>query len=178
MTMNTNIFLNFGFSALALIICLTALWLMSLKIRDASIIDIFWGTGFGIVALVCLYLAPVKTPYLWLLAGLPIIWAIRLSLYLAKRNLGHGEDPRYISMQKRAAKKGMDEMSWRRRAFFTIFLGQGLLIMIVSAPIWWSMAAGHYYHPESHATLAYQPHVTAISLLSILGAVLWLIGFL
>ena len=131
---------NFILSAGALLICLVPLWLISLKMRDASIIDIFWGAGFGVVALVCLYIAPVKTPYIWLLAALPIIWALRLSVYLARRNLGHGEDRRYIAMRERS---GLDEMAWRRRAFFTIFLGQGLLILIVSAPVWVGIATAY-----------------------------------
>lgn len=176
--LSADILMNVGLSVAALVICLTVLWLISVKIRDASIIDIFWGTGFGVVALVCLFLAPVKTPYIWLLAALPIIWALRLSLYLAKRNLGHGEDPRYVAMQARAAKKGMDEMAWRKRAFFTIFLGQGFLIMIVSAPVWWGIAAGDGYYPESLPTLAYQGWTTVIGALSIVGAALWHIGFL
>ncbi len=174
--MDLDIFINFFFSAAALIACLLVLWLISLKAKDASLIDIFWGTGFGIVALVCLYLAPVKTPYIKLLGVLPTIWAVRLSIYLAQRNLGHGEDKRYVAMQKRAEKKGLSEMSWRRRAFFTIFLGQGLLIMIVSAPVWVGMATGQGWFPESHP-MAYQEHVTMIGALSVLGAALWLIGF-
>ncbi|MGJ8561909.1 MAG: DUF1295 domain-containing protein [Alphaproteobacteria bacterium] len=160
-----DILVNASHSAAALLICLATLWLISLKIRDASIIDIFWGAGFGVVAMVCLYLVPIKTPYIYLLAALPTIWAVRLSLYLANRNLGHGEDKRYVFMQKRAEKKGMSEMAWRRRAFLTIFLGQGILIMIVSAPVWAGIASGKLQAVD-------------IGLLSIIGAALWLIGFL
>ena len=166
--MLTSVLVNAGHSAAVLLICLFALWLISLKMKDASIIDIFWGFGFGVVAMVCLYLAPDKTPYIYLLAALPTIWAIRLSLYLAKRNLGHGEDKRYVAMQARAAKKGMSETAWRVRALFTIFLGQGVLIMIVSAPVWVGIATG-YASPTDPV---------AIGLLSVFGAVLWLIGFL
>lgn len=161
--MTHDILTNFGFSVLALIICLTSLWLISLKMRDASIIDIFWGAGFGIVAMVCLYLAQVKTDYILLLTALPAIWAVRLSVYLAKRNLGHGEDKRYVFMQQRAEKKGLSEMAWRKRALWTIFYGQGFLIMIVSAPIWVATATGS---------------ATTIGTLALIGASLWLVGFL
>ncbi len=177
MHMGDNIWINAGLSMTALIVCLFALWLVSLRAKDASLIDIFWGAGFGIVAMVCLYNAPVKTPYVILLAALPAIWAVRLSLYLAKRNLGHGEDKRYVAMQKRAEKKGVSEMAWRRRAFFTIFLGQGLLIMIVSAPVWVGIAAGHFYYPEAHPQV-YTSAIVSVGAISIVGAVLWLIGFL
>lgn len=171
-----SILSNFALSAGALILCLTALWAISYKIKDASIIDIFWGAGFGIVAIVCALNSEIMTPYLWLLAALPTIWAVRLSAYLAKRNLGHGEDKRYVSMQKRAEKKGMSEDAWRRRSYFTIFLGQGLLIMIVSAPVWVAMTTG-YYTPKNPVT-AEPPIAVTIGALAIIGAALWLIGFL
>lgn len=103
--MLTDIVVNFTHAAVVVFGLLTALWAISVAVKDASLIDIFWGFGFLVVGAVCLYIAPVKTPYLILLAALPIIWGARLTLYLARRNLGHGEDKRYIAMQKRAEKK-------------------------------------------------------------------------
>jgi len=112
--MLTDILHNLVASTVVLILCLTTLWAISIKMRDASIIDIFWGAGFAIVALVCLYLSEYRSPFIWLLGVLPIIWGVRLSVYLANRNLGHGEDSRYVAMRKRS---GLDEMVWRKRAF-------------------------------------------------------------
>ena len=155
----------------------------------------FWGFGFLLVASVCLYLAPVKTPYLILLAALPIMWGLRLTLYLGKRNLGHGEDKRYVNMQKRAAKKGMSEMAWRRRSLFSIYWGQSLLIMIVSAPVWVAMATGWLF-PDAiigFDEAAANGQISAdrfveiqkelreplpIGILALAGTLIWLIGFL
>jgi len=179
--MLSDILVNFTHAATVVFGLLTVLWAIGVAVKDASLIDIFWGFGFLVVAAVCLYLANVKTPYLILLAALPIIWGVRLSLYLAKRNLGHGEDVRYVAMQKRAAKKGMSEMSWRLRSLLTIFFGQGLLIMIVSAPIWVAMATGQMFGlfgEVSSTTTGEEFKATTIGLLSILGATLWLIGFI
>jgi steroid 5-alpha reductase family enzyme len=172
-----DIFVNFSHAAVVVFGALTLLWAISVAAKDASLIDIFWGFGFLIVAAVCLYLAKVKTPYLILLAAMPMIWGLRLSLYLAMRNLGHGEDVRYVAMQKRAEKKGMSEMAWRLRSLLTIYFGQGLLIMIVSAPVWTGMTTGAGIWPEGHAD-AYLPYQIEIGGLAILGALLWLIGFL
>ena len=192
----SEVWTNLGTSALALLACLVPLWLISLKIRNASIIDIFWGFGFVVVAVVCLCLAPAKTFYVWLLAALPIIWGLRLTIYLAKRNLGHGEDRRYVAMQKRAEKKGMPEMTWRKRAFSTIFLGQGLLILIISAPVWVSLATGSGLEIVSYkltsnfildpcvigddecGPMTSQEWISNPNLLAISGTLLWLIGFL
>ena len=194
--MLTDILVNFTHAAVVVFGLLTLLWAISVAVKDASLIDIFWGFGFLVVAAVCLYLAPVKTPFLWLLAAMPIIWGIRLSLYLAKRNLGHGEDKRYVAMRKRAEKKGMSEMAWRIRSLFSIYFGQGLLIMIVSAPVWVAMAtgkvgtsdlidvydvislSGETSSKELKETLSDLSTPIGIGLLSMVGAILWLIGFL
>lgn len=182
--MLTDILTNFTHAAVVVFGLLTLLWAISVAVKDASLIDIFWGFGFLVVAVVCLYLADVKTPYLWLLAAMPIAWGIRLSLYLGKRNLGHGEDKRYVAMQKRAAKKGMSEMAWRVRTLFTVYFGQGVLIMIVSAPIWVAMATALQYAPINCAVAPCPSKSDIITvqadvgILAILGALLWLIGFL
>ena len=183
--MLTDILVYFTHSAVVVFGALTALWAISVAVKDASLVDIFWGFGFLLVGSVCLYLAPIKTPYLILLAALPIIWGLRLTLYLGKRNLGHGEDKRYVNMQKRAAKKGMSEMAWRLRSLFSIYWGQGLLIMIVSAPVWVATAKAIEFAPinciqgpclQRSTTLNGPP--TEIGMLALLGALLWLIGFL
>lgn len=183
--MLSDILVNFTHAAVVVLGLLTLLWAISVAVKDASLIDIFWGFGFLVVAVVCLYLADVKTPYLWLLAAMPIAWGIRLSLYLAKRNLGHGEDKRYVAMRKRAEKKGMSEMAWRIRTLFTVYFGQGVLIMIVSAPIWVAIATGYRIDPDPMVIDEINPtmmtskvYATHIGILSILGALLWLIGFL
>ena len=162
--MLTDIFVYFAHAAVIVFGALTLLWALSVALKDASLVDIFWGFGFLLVATASLYIVPEKTAYLILLAALPIIWGLRLTLYLAKRNLGHGEDKRYIAMKKRAEKKGMSEKTWRLRSLFTIYWGQGLLIMIVSAPIWLAMATGQ--------------NIEKIGIFAYLGTALWLIGFL
>ena len=180
--MMTDIIVNFTHAAAIVFGALTALWAISVAVKDASLIDIFWGFGFLIVGAVCLYLAGAKTPYLWLLGGLPIVWGARLTVYLGKRNLGHGEDKRYISMQKRAAKKGMSEMTWRLRSLLTIYFGQGLLIMIVSAPVWVAMATGQSVEFMAAKPVVSGPentqYTTHWQILPIIGTILWLIGFL
>ena len=43
---------NLWVTAAVLLACVLLLWLLSIRLRDISIIDIFWGPAFGIVALV------------------------------------------------------------------------------------------------------------------------------
>jgi len=183
--MLTDIIVNFTHAAVVVFGLLTLLWAISVAVKDASLVDIFWGFGFLVVGAVCLYLANPKTPYLMLLAALPIIWGARLTLYLGKRNLGHGEDKRYVNMRRRAKKnKGIRETPWRLRALFSIYWGQGILIMIVSAPIWVAMATGGSIGLLEADIIGVdnttQSSSTEINfaLMTVLGAALWLIGFL
>ena len=167
----------------------SVVWLLSLLMRDTSIVDVFWGFGFALVGATCLVLAmngaaSNLTPYIVLLCALPILWGLRLTAHLARRNLsvlgGHGEDGRYVAMRKRS---GLPEMRWRRRAFFTIYLGQGALILIVSAPVWVAAAIAYrVYRTHGYQTpgIAGGPasYGVDIGVLSLIGTALWLAGVL
>ncbi|MBS2022254.1 MAG: DUF1295 domain-containing protein [Deltaproteobacteria bacterium] len=118
----------FAHSALALAIVLPLLWLTSLARKDASIADPFWGVGFLLVALVSVG-APPWTPRALLMLACVALWSLRLSWHLLRRNLGHGEDPRYQAMRK----------TWGRHfwwvSFFTVFVLQFVLLWIISLPL-------------------------------------------
>ncbi len=113
---------------LALAGCLVALWLLSLKLHDSSLIDLFWGPAFAVVLWpeVLQHGAP---PRALLVAGLVTLWGVRLGAYLAWRNLGHGEDKRYTAMR---AKHGA---AWWWRSLFIVFGLQGVLVWVVSLPV-------------------------------------------
>ena len=122
-----------GWSAAALALAVTALWLVSLVRRDASVVDWFWAPGFALVAWVTMSLSPV-TAYdrdweTWAALGVVSLWGLRLGAHLVTRNLGHGEDPRYAAMRERGGGR------WPYRSLVTVFLFQGLLILILSAPV-------------------------------------------
>lgn len=174
--MLTDILVYFFHAAAVVFFLLTVLWAISVAVKDASLVDVFWGFGFLCVGAVCLYLADPVRPYLWLLGLLPVIWGARLTIYLAMRNLGHGEDKRYVAMRKRSK---LNEAAWRLRSLFSIYWGQGLLIMIVSAPVWVSMGTHVAGRVVNSGDEAIYIHANAyINLLAVLGTALWLIGFL
>lgn len=113
---------------IALAACLLVLWLVSLRLRDSSIIDLFWGPAFSVVAWPEV-IAHGSTPRALLVAGLVSAWGLRLGAYLAWRNLGHGEDKRYAAMR---ASHGP---AWWWRSAFVVFGLQGVLVWIVSSPV-------------------------------------------
>lgn len=105
------------------------LWLVSLRIRDVSIVDIFWGPAFVLIAW-CTYIAGTSAwAHQQLIVGLTSVWGLRLAAYLAWRNLGHGEDYRYRAMRKRMGPR----FAWV--SLFTVFTLQVVLAWIVSLPV-------------------------------------------
>lgn len=83
----------------------TLLWLVSLRLKDSSIIDIGWGPGFVILALV--YSVLIEDSYSTrqlLVVVLVTVWGLRLGAHIFWRNKGKGEDPRYQKWRKAAGK--------------------------------------------------------------------------
>lgn len=118
-------------AVLAVILAMmTSLWLVSLWLKNSSIVDIFWGTGFVIVTWAAHLLVPGGyQPREWLVSLLVTAWGLRLSLYILLRNRGKSEDFRYQAWRDQAGR------SWWWRSFFKVFLLQGLILWIVSAPL-------------------------------------------
>ncbi len=114
-----------------LLVALAALWFVSVRIKDASIIDIAWGPACAFGAILTLLRADGASPRDILLAGLATLWAARLALHLAARNLGHGEDYRYARMR---AKQGSDA-AFARWSLINVYVLQGLVAWFVSWPV-------------------------------------------
>ena len=116
-------------AAIAIACMMIAVWAISLVMRDASIVDIAWGSGFVLVAWVSYWLSDGNSTRSLLLTLLTTIWGLRLAFYLAKRNLGHGEDFRYQSMRRKHGDR------FAIVSLYTVFGLQGLLMFIVSLPV-------------------------------------------
>ncbi len=127
---------SYALSALAIGGALSLLWAVSLPIKDSSIVDIFWGIGFVIIAWVTLAAGPPATARALLVAALTTLWGLRLAGYLAWRNLGKGEDPRYAAMRRKHGDR------WPLRSLFIVFWLQGVLMWIVSLPVQAAVRAG------------------------------------
>jgi steroid 5-alpha reductase family enzyme len=119
-------------SGTALLAAMLVLWFVSLRLKDASIVDPFWGAGFALAtwaAALAAGRAVSGAPRAALALGLVTLWGLRLSLHLARRNLGHGEDRRYQAM--RAAHGSRFPIV----SLFTVFLLQGVLLLAISLPL-------------------------------------------
>jgi steroid 5-alpha reductase family enzyme len=138
------------------IVASALLWLLSLRLRNASIVDIYWGLGFAQVAIIA---AALGGGYPWrklLVTGLTVLWGLRLAGYLLWRNAGSGEDFRYQAMRRQHGAR-----FWLA-SLYMVFGVQAAVMWIVSLPV-------------QVAQLSPTPdHMTA---LDVAGALLCAIGF-
>ncbi len=104
-------------------------WVVSVAVRDASIVDPVWGAGFVVVAWAVLLGVDGDEARQWLLVAMTTVWGLRLAGYLAWRKRGHGEDFRYQAMRARIGAR----FWWV--SLFTVFALQGVLMWVVSLPV-------------------------------------------
>lgn len=132
------------------------LWLLSLLTGDASIVDIFWGLGFVLIAVAAARPEGADGRQQLTLVLL-MAWGVRLALHLFVRNHGKGEDPRYGAMRRRWG-------AWFSLvSLFTVFALQAVLMWVVSLPV---QAAMRAQTPSD------------LGPLDLAGAAIWTIGLL
>jgi steroid 5-alpha reductase family enzyme len=129
MTMSDLALLLLGNFAV-LLLALAALWAVSVRLKDASIIDIAWGPACALGPLLTYWRADGASPRDLVLTALVSLWATRLALHLARRNLGHGEDYRYAKMRE---KQGSDA-AFARWSLVRVYGLQGVIAWFVSWP--------------------------------------------
>jgi len=137
---------------------MSLLWVISVIVKNVSIVDLFWGFGFVLSANVYFFCTDGIGWRKLLLLFLTTIWGLRLSLYLAWRNLGKGEDFRYREFRK---KYGNGRYWWI--SYFQTFLLQGILMWLISAPL-----LGAQFSTAN----------SAFTLLDLIGISIWIVGFL
>ncbi len=121
---------------IAIVMMHTGVWLLSLVRRDASVVDLFWGLGFVLIAWVSVAKVNDTSPLAWLLVVMVSVWALRLSGYLTWRNWGQSEDRRYAKMRNHWG-------GWFPLvSLFTVFLLQALLTWIIALPVQMGIDAG------------------------------------
>jgi steroid 5-alpha reductase family enzyme len=102
----------------AVLMMVTAL--VGARIGRHNVVDVTWGGGFVLIALIS---AATGTGDLWrrlLLVVLVGVWGLRLALHMVQRSRGHGEDPRYTELLSALRK---------------IYLTQAVALWFVSLPL-------------------------------------------
>jgi steroid 5-alpha reductase family enzyme len=152
-------FFQIYFQALLMImIMMSLLWVTSVILKNVSIVDLFWGFGFVITNIFYFISTEGFLSRKIILLILVSVWGLRLSGYLAWRNIGKGEDYRY---QQFRSKYGEKRYWWI--SFFQTFLLQGILMWLISVPL---LGAQYYGQDRNLGILDYS------------GIILWIIGFI
>ena len=134
---------------------LSLAWMVSVRLRDASIVDICWGPGFALLAwMYCVLLAAFR-PRPLLMAVLITAWGARLAWHIFTRGRGAGEDRRYAAIRARHG----DGFWWR--SLFLVFWLQGGLMWFIALPVLAASAS-----PD-----------TPLGLLDVAGVLLFAAGF-
>jgi steroid 5-alpha reductase family enzyme len=161
---------EFQLGTLAVVAVLTLLpWAISIALRNASIVDAFWGVTIVAIAWVhyvrgyllqgpaCL---PEQCEFTWpppiagLIVALVTIWGLRFSLYVGWRTVGSGESERQRALRARLGAR------FALNSLFTVFLVQTLLAWVVALPAQGAYGGGSVSEP-----------------LLVGGVVLWAFGF-
>jgi len=134
---------------------MTLVWVVSLRMRDVSIVDIAWGADGALIALLTFFMTDGAPARKLLITGMVTFWGVRLALHIWWRKRGHGEDFRYAAMR---AEHGR---AFPVRSLFTVFLLQAVLIWVISAPV---------------QLAALSPTPAGLVLFDYLGIGIWLVG--
>ena len=122
--------------ALAVVAALAlATWAASAVRRDVSLVDRMWPVFIAAAAIVCWRSLPSAGLRGDAMLALVLVWALRLGVYLTRRNWGRGEDRRYRAIRAR------NEPGFAWKSLYLVFGLQAMLAWIVSAPFLVGMAS-------------------------------------
>jgi steroid 5-alpha reductase family enzyme len=111
------------------------LWLVSLRLRDVSIADIFWGPGIAGVVDIAAWLGHSGGERTSAVLFLVNVWGVRLAAHIWARH--KGEDRRYAAMRHRFGR------NWWWISLPQVFLLQAVLIWFIPAPLVTAVLFGH-----------------------------------
>jgi steroid 5-alpha reductase family enzyme len=135
----------------AVTVLMTVTALVSRRVGRVSVVDVTWGLGFVLIAVVSALVG--EEPVRWLLLAMVAVWGLRLAWHIGRRQLQHPEeDPRYAKMLGEAGFAA---------AVRRVFVVQGLAMWFVSLPVQVGSVTG-----------------TQWSWLVWVGVVVWAIGLL
>ena len=133
-------------------------WLLSLTRKNVTHVDSMWSLFFVLAALTTaafvLFVYPAPARLILVLACVTV-WALRLFVYLTKRNWGPHEDSRYIKIRQN------NQPHFWLKSIVIIFAFQGVLAWLISISL--------------HAAIA---ATTPLNWLDYAGITLFLFGFI
>jgi steroid 5-alpha reductase family enzyme len=152
---------NLWVTALVIVVLFGASLAVAVGVRGGRHdgIDVVWGAGFGVVAIVSFLLA-LGDGDLWrqlLITALTCVWGFRLAWHIERRNRGKDEDPRYVAILKKS--RGNPILHIVR----SVYLPQVVIMWVVSLPV----QLGQYGYASGALSVV----------VTLLGVLSWATGF-
>jgi steroid 5-alpha reductase family enzyme len=147
--------LLFAAGLITVVAIMAALWLLGIRNRNFSYVDIGWSVNFAVLAVLYAALGTGWPTRKWLLAAMFSAWSLRLGLHLAKRIIGEPEEGRYVQLRAEWGQSGS-----LNAKFFAFFQFQALLNIVLALPM---LLACVNPQPELHP-------------LELAGAILWAVA--
>ena len=124
---------NVLISLASIFVFMIIMFFVAIIVKDNGIIDICWSLNFILPTLVSIsitifYRNTINITQI-VLTVLILIWGLRLSYHIGKRNIGKGEDRRYKERRERWGKQ------FYVKTFFLIFMLQALWAAIIVSPV-------------------------------------------
>lgn len=161
-----NIALQYAIPIAFIFIYFTVLYFIAEAKKNYSLVDIGWGFGFVLVAILAGTLQFLLNKFLSITAIVVIvltaIWGLRLFYHILKRNHGKPEDFRYVAMRERYVKMNHPKLA----AYARIFLTQAFFMTVIGFVIMVAIA-----QPRLSSDLW---HYLFIGI----GVLIWIIGFI
>ncbi len=104
-------------------------WMLSIPLRDVSIVDSLWSLLFIAAAVSYAHDAAALGPRAMLILVVTAVWGLRLSLYITWRHRGHPEDRRYQAIRAR------NQPYFAFKSLYLVFLLQAALAVVISLPL-------------------------------------------
>lgn len=138
-----------------LLIFFVTIFVLGQILKDNSIVDIGWGSGFVLSAVYTYIRNPESGVKGALITLAIVIWGSRLTYHIGKRNIGKPEDFRYVAMRKKWGDKYA-----LLKAFLNVYFLQLVIQYVVTLPV--------IYGNSGKQELQW---------FNLIGIVLWCVGF-
>jgi steroid 5-alpha reductase family enzyme len=145
--------LNLAASAALVLVTVLVAFAVGVRRRQHDGVDVVWGLGFVLVAVLTLVLADGPLLRRLLVTALTAAWGLRLAWHIYRRNKGKDEDRRYAELLAKAPGNP------NAYALRSVYLTQGAIMWLVSTPVQFAQ-----YGTGTWVTVPF-------------GVALWLVGF-
>ena len=142
-------------SVMVVLVYFLIFFMVATAIRNNSIVDMGWGPGFVTVTLFAYFNAGFYTFRATVALLLVTVWGLRLAYHIIRRNWGEPEDFRYANWRREWGKWVIP------RAFFQVFMLQGVFMLVVASPVLLIQASSR----------------SGFGFLDAAGVLVWLTGF-